>query len=96
MKSLWDITSHEIADDLHACYEYVKANLPPAEFERLMNSLAQSIKEVERKCKPGTGFIVAGLFLCTPEEDDTKDEEENRKYIKAAIVWYLLQPEVKI
>src|SRR5688572_12139707 len=94
MKSLWDITSQDIATDLMVCYDLSKSELGP-NFDRVMATINNDIEAIRLKMKPGTHFAVAGLFMAQPEEDDDDLDIDCRRYIKAAIAWRMFRDGIK-
>lgn len=79
-----------IGHHLIDCYNEAKIILGE-NFESCMADLTAEILLVQGKCKPGTSFVAAGMLLSLPDENDTPDEVEKLRFIRAAICWYILE-----
>jgi hypothetical protein len=84
--------SREMAKFFADGYARFKSQTTEEEFNNIVTECIDCILALQNNMKPGSSFIRAALLLISmPDEEDTKEEQEQYVLaLKAAVVHYLL------
>lgn len=90
-------TRKEISQHLNECYEFAKKELGEM-FDETMARISIDVVELQYKCKDAS-YATAAMLLSMPDEtwtdEERQDWDDQSKFIKATIVWNILnKPEI--
>lgn len=90
LESVAEVKRLEFNAEVVIAYDRVKKALGK-NFDLRMSEIAQDIVSLQKQCKSGTSFFLAGLILTTPPDEPLDDLDidfdEHVMLIKAAIGW---------
>lgn len=93
IQSVAEVRKLEFDHDIKLAYDYAQSKLGE-QFEDHMKVIAEEIISLQKECKAGTSYYIAGLLLTIPPDDEPElTEEDNDDFafytmlVKAAIGW---------